>query len=127
MKKNKDGKIIASLTEVKNKTGDIFALADEYGEVTLTSYNKPRYKIIKLNISALLEDVNAAPKAKKSTVQTLNKVQTKVVEPKLANAIHVENPSEDNKLINKTFIINEWERDSLMEQEFVANITKTLI
>lgn len=50
MHKDKNGKIFASLTEVKNKTGDIFALVDEHGEITLTSYNKPRYKISKLSV-----------------------------------------------------------------------------
>lgn len=55
MHKTKDGKVIASLTEVKNKTGDIFALVDEYGEVTLTSYNKPRYRINKIEFGSILE------------------------------------------------------------------------
>lgn len=55
MHKTKDGKVIASLTEVKNKTGDIFALVDEYGEVTLTSYNKPRYRITKIEFGSILE------------------------------------------------------------------------
>lgn len=55
MHKRKDGKIIASLTEVKNKTGDIFALVDEFGEVTLTSYNKPKYRISKVDILETLK------------------------------------------------------------------------
>lgn len=33
----------ATLTDVKNKTGDVFALADKYGSVIITSYNKPKY------------------------------------------------------------------------------------
>jgi len=51
MKKTKDGRIIASLTEVKNRTGDIFALVDEYGEITLTSHSRPKYKIIKMSLN----------------------------------------------------------------------------
>lgn len=35
----------ATLTDVKNKTGDVFALADKHGAVTITSYNKPKYVI----------------------------------------------------------------------------------
>ena len=51
MKKTKDGKIVASLTEVKNRTGDIFSLVDEYGEITLTSHSRPKYKIIKISLN----------------------------------------------------------------------------
>ncbi|RMD76941.1 hypothetical protein D6810_02510 [Candidatus Dojkabacteria bacterium] len=49
MKKDKSGRIIASLTEVKNRTGDVFALVDQFGTVFLTSYKKIRYKIEKVN------------------------------------------------------------------------------
>lgn len=55
MQKKKDGTIIASLTEVKNKTGDIFSLVDEFGEVVLTSYNKPKYKIVKMSVGSMLD------------------------------------------------------------------------
>lgn len=44
-----NGKAYATLTEVKNKIGDVFTLADEYGEIVITSYNKPKYKIIRLS------------------------------------------------------------------------------
>jgi len=54
MKKDKTGKIIASLTEVKNKTGDIFALVDQFGVVYLTSYNKIRYRIEKIGVENLI-------------------------------------------------------------------------
>ncbi|MCS7316963.1 MAG: hypothetical protein NZZ41_01390 [Candidatus Dojkabacteria bacterium] len=59
MYKSKDGKIYATLTEIKSKTGDIFTLVDDYGEVILTSYGKTRYKIIKIPIENV-EDISNA-------------------------------------------------------------------
>jgi hypothetical protein len=47
----KDKKAYASLTEVKNKLGDVFALADEHGEVYISSYNKPKYIISRIHNS----------------------------------------------------------------------------
>ena len=44
-----DDKAYATLTDVKNKTGDVFAMADEYGEVTITSYNKSKYLIKRIS------------------------------------------------------------------------------
>lgn len=35
----------ATLTDVKNKTGDVFAAADKNKFVVITSYNKPKYVI----------------------------------------------------------------------------------
>ena len=69
MYKNKDGKVIASLTEVKNKTGDIFAIVDEFGEIALTSYNKVRYKIIKVDIENSVEINEDGPEAKVATTE----------------------------------------------------------
>lgn len=60
----KDNKAYATLTDVKNKTGDVFALADEYGEVTITSYNKSKYAIARLaiaNIETEPSDLVAEP------------------------------------------------------------------
>ncbi len=37
------GKATATLTDVKNKTGNVFALAKKHGSVIITSYNKPRF------------------------------------------------------------------------------------
>lgn len=45
--KVKDNKATATLTDVKNKIGDVFSLVDKHGEVTITSYNKPAYVIAK--------------------------------------------------------------------------------
>ncbi len=121
MKKTKDGKVIASLTEVKNKTGDIFALADEYGEVLLTSYNKPRYKLVKLNVSSLLQEEDDEPKY----VQERASVKAKP-EPKVEDELHTESPA-DQKLIDKVFVINPWNRESEVEKQFVIKATKPLI
>lgn len=82
MHKGKDGKVTASLTEVKNKTGDIFDLVDEYGEVTLTSYNKARYKITKIDISEILEKKTVKKPAKKAPKAKAKKVTTIEVPPK---------------------------------------------
>lgn len=43
----KSNKASATLTDVKNKTGDVFGLADKHGSVLITSYNKPKYVISK--------------------------------------------------------------------------------
>lgn len=77
MHKNKDGKVTASLTEVKNRTGDIFALVDEFGEVYLTSYNKVRYKISKTDISNFIELSEGNTKAVKKEAKVEKKVVVK--------------------------------------------------
>lgn len=43
----KNKTVSATLTDVKNKTGDVFSLADKHGSVVITSYNKPKYIISK--------------------------------------------------------------------------------
>ena len=73
MHKSKDGTVTASLTEVKNKTGDIFHLVDEFGEVVLTSYNKPRYKITKIE-NNIFGDEKPAKKVK-PVVKTERKIE----------------------------------------------------
>lgn len=45
--KVKNDKATATLTDVKNRIGDVFSLVDDFGEVTITSYNKPAYIISK--------------------------------------------------------------------------------
>jgi hypothetical protein len=60
MMKLKDGKASATLTELKNKIGDVFAMVDKMGEVTITSYNKTAYKIVKVDrVFTTTEDVHA--------------------------------------------------------------------
>ncbi len=80
MHKRKDGKIIASLTEVKNKTGDIFSLVDEFGEVTLTSYNKPKYRITKVDILETLKIDEEQEKEEKKKEPPKKNVIQKVAE-----------------------------------------------
>lgn len=74
----KDRKVFATLTDVKNSTGDVFALADEFGEVLITSYNKPRYKISKIGIAEVV-DLTPAKKAAKKQKKTEKRVSHKSV------------------------------------------------
>ena len=55
MYKDKNGKVFASLTEVKNKTGDVFSLVDENGKVHVTSYNKVKYIIFKNDVKNFVD------------------------------------------------------------------------
>ncbi len=87
MHKSKNGTVTASLTEVKNKTGDIFHLVDEFGEVTLTSYNKPRYKIIKITTDILgefaeVKEPKTIVKKESKQVQDVKTTQKEVVQVK---------------------------------------------
>jgi hypothetical protein len=98
MYKNKDGKVIASLTEVKNKTGDIFAIVDEFGEIALTSYNKVRYKIIKVDIENSVEIAADGPEAKVATTQKKRLVTPKLEEreeEEIVNEVPAEDPIEE--------------------------------
>lgn len=62
MHKTKDGKVMASLTEVKNQTGNIFTAADKYGEVYITSYNKIRYRIVREESE---DELNIVPRTRR--------------------------------------------------------------
>lgn len=140
MHKNKDGKVVASLTEVKNKTGDIFALVDEFGEVMLTSYNKPRYKILKIGVSDILDSSietngsselleeepasviskvkNKVPSIVKRKVETTEVIP--VVEPVTVEAV-VAGPAglADASLISALSKMKVWDRNSKKERNFV--------
>ncbi len=127
MKKNKEGKVIASLTEVKNKTGDIFALADEFGEVLLTSYNKPRYKIVKIDISEVLDlgedDSPVEPVKVKAKPEKPIKAENRVeeaLEPK-------ENIESESAMNDEKIDFTPWDRNNSNETSFVKNATKALI
>ncbi len=50
--KVKNNKATATLTDVKNRIGDVFSLVDDFGEVTITSYNKSAYIISKFSPEA---------------------------------------------------------------------------
>lgn len=153
MYKNKDGKVIASLTEVKNKTGDIFAIVDEFGEIALTSYNKVRYKIVKVDIENSVEINNDGPEVKVATTEKKRLTTPKLEEREEAEAIEEtteetvdeiveqevpqeelqpvaekvpEEPAEV-KLFPKTIEIQEWNRDGKEERQFSLNAIRPLI
>ncbi len=133
MKKTKNGEVIASLTEVKNKTGDIFALADEFGEVILTSYNKPRYKIIKLNVSNLLDEEvvkSVKPRVSVKEVKKEEVVKAVVEEPKREIKVVKKEDTSVNELgdvIDDEVRLDTWNRVSEKEMKYVESIVKPLI
>lgn len=155
MYKNKDGKVIASLTEVKNKTGDIFAIVDEFGEISLTSYNKIRYKIVKVEIENIV-DINEdgpeariatsekkrnstpklevkdepAPKAELEVIEdTIEEIKEAELEtkPAIEEVPIQEEIVEDNKLFNRTIAIETWDREGKTERQFSLNAIRPLI
>jgi len=102
MYKNKDGKVIASLTEVKNKTGDIFAIVDEFGEIALTSYNKVRYKIIKVDIENSVEINEDGPEAKVATTEKKRTTTPKLEErEEIAEEVIAETIEEVDSIIEE--------------------------
>lgn len=151
MYKNKDGKVIASLTEVKNKTGDIFAIVDEFGEIALTSYNKVRYKIIKVDIENSVEINDDGPEVKVATTEKrrvttpkleereeesrsipVEEVKPRAVETPVAKAEprHVEVAPvepEEKKLFDKKIDLSAWDRNGKEERQFSLNAIRPLI
>ena len=125
MHKNKDGKVTASLTEVKNRTGDIFALVDEFGEVYLTSYNKLRYKITKTDIANFIELGDSPTKTEKKVAK---KPEVKVVEEKKVEA-KKEEPKEvkENTVLNKISKILPWDRNNSAETNFANQSRSPLV
>jgi hypothetical protein len=154
MHKNKDGTVVASLTEVKNRTGDIFALVDEFGEVFLTSYNKIRYRISKTDLSNVIELKEKAPAAKKTVakkgkpapkaktvapVETI-KVEDVVVEEPIAEVAPVveaatvqavetveEQPQAEDDFASRIAKYVSWDRNSKTERNFVDKSQKPLV
>lgn len=127
MHKGKDGKVTASLTEVKNKTGDIFALVDEFGEITLTSYNKPRYKIIKIGLESTLslkdKPEKIFKKVKKrevSPIENKNKVSETEVALNIVKEDTIEKEHDQSE-------IEAWDRNNPKERNFVEKAQKPLI
>lgn len=153
MHKNKEGKVVASLTEVKNRTGDIFALVDEFGEVFLTSYNKIRYRISKTdiaNVIELAEEKKSQAKVKKEkpvkaavVVPTPTPVVEKIVEPvveevveapaakpKAPKAAPVETPdaqTQDDDFAKKISKYESWDRNDKGERTFVDSASQPLV
>ncbi len=114
MYKDKSGKVVASLTEVKNKTGDIFALVDEFGEIYLSSYNKIRYVIKKTGISDFIELEEKETKAP-SQKATKAKPQAPAAKP------------ETNSKLGPEIDFVVWDKDNKVESQHVNNSTKPLI
>ncbi len=129
MHKRKDGKVVASLTEVKNKTGDIFTLVDEFGEVILTSYNKPKYRIVKVNIAETLNlEESEQPKkrevkrvtAKPSVIHKVKRTVTTITtKPKTSFGI---NEATQIKLADSTL----WDRNNPAEVAYVLKIRESI-
>jgi len=119
MHKDKSGKVFASLTEVKNKTGDIFALVDEFGEVYITSYNKTRYKISKMDISNFL------------SLERNSREREVVSEPEEVEEIKHSAPkeikAEEKSLFPRKVDLDIFNRDNKREKDFVRNATKPLV
>ncbi|MFS8130936.1 MAG: hypothetical protein ACMG57_03070 [Candidatus Dojkabacteria bacterium] len=135
MHKNKDGKVTASLTEVKNRTGDIFALVDEFGEVYLTSYNKVRYKITKTDIASFIELSEGVSKAeRKESVKPEKKAAPRRPSPALKQEV-VEEPVakvepeevKEDSVISKISKIIPWDRNSSKETDFANNSRSPLV
>lgn len=123
MHKDKKGNVSASLTEVKNKTGDIFALVDEFGEVFITSYNKTRYKISKMDISSMLsekseDDAKPEREIKAKTVKAAPKVEAKKEEPKKVEKTEPE---------HKTLGIVAYDRNNSNEAAFTKKALQPLV
>jgi hypothetical protein len=138
----KDGKVYASLTEVKNKTGDIFAIVDEYGEIFLTSYNKIRYKISKEDIHGVLnieerkekapsEKKIKAPKAKKAEEPQAEKPASKednsIFDKPVIKEPAITKIDVAAELINKTIAVVPWDRNNMFEKNFTEESMKPLI
>ncbi|MEO6728750.1 MAG: hypothetical protein ABIM99_02400 [Candidatus Dojkabacteria bacterium] len=134
MHKNKDGKVTASLTEVKNRTGDIFALVDEFGEVYLTSYNKVRYKISKTDISNFIDleegtskaERNQTSKVEKKAAPVVKKAATLPKEEAMVVEAPVPEPKEEN-VLSKISKIIPWDRNNSKETKFADSSRNPLV
>lgn len=139
MKKNKDGKVIASLTEVKNKTGDIFAVVDEYGEIILTSYNKPRYKVIKIDLEESLQfndtkekTASTKKKIQKNNIQpqptapnipSTNQIESIKTQPKAQETNKAKDAEENDNIISN---LEPWNSENTTEITFIQEIIRPI-
>lgn len=117
MYKDKSGKVVASLTEVKNKTGDIFALVDEFGEIYLSSYNKIRYVIKKTGISDFID----------LQEKEVKQPASKAVKAKSSSKSEPEPVAESKSSMGPEIDFVVWDRNNKTEANHVAEITKPLI
>jgi len=155
MKKTKDGIIIASLTEVKNRTGDIFSLVDEYGEITLTSHSRPKYKIIKISLNEYInleyesnQDIEIFNKQKSGSVpeaqskfemQNVQDAEPEWQSRETKNNLFMNSPFLKTQLIERDNLktqsvtqstkmdINRWNRNNSSEKKFVQLAIRPLI
>lgn len=144
MYKTDNGSVIASLTEVKNKTGDIFAIVDQLGEISLSSYNKIKYKIIKVDIDELIDFEDKKEKSPRplkenhSTKKPIKAVEMETKKVEVAKEDDVwdwedksEEPvveeKEESKLFDRTIKIDIWDRNDSIEKNFTDKATKPLI
>lgn len=126
MYKDKNGKVVASLTEVKNKTGDIFALVDEFGEIYLSSYNKIRYVIKKTGISDFIDLQERETKEVPDRPVKVRKESKEVEKSRKVEKAEVkEEVQEDNIEVNIDFVA--WNRENKHEVDHVKDITKPLV
>lgn len=128
MYKDKNNKVFASLTEVKNKTGDIFSLVDEYGEITLTSYNKPKYKISKIDIT----EVVGLEETETNGFNVMNALKSRVTSIVSQNSKEQDTPVEeeptliDRDVLKKLSKLRVWDRKSRKEMNYVQIIKSPL-
>ncbi len=126
MYKDKNGKVVASLTEVKNKTGDIFALVDEFGEIYLSSYNKIRYVIKKTGISDFIDLQERETKEVPDRPVKVKKESKEVEKPRKVEKAEVKEESKDDNIdVNIDFVA--WNRENKHEVDHVKDITKPLV
>ena len=138
----KDGKVYASLTEVKNKTGDIFAIVDEFGEIFLTSYNKIRYKISKEDVHGVfnIEEKKEKPAKEKKVKPVAVKAQKiEKTKPAAVNSSVFESPAKKEKpevvaveevkgtMFSKVVNVIPWDRNNIFEKNFTEQSMKPLI
>jgi hypothetical protein len=138
MHKDKSGKVMASLTEVKNKTGDIFALVDEFGEVFITSYNKTRYVIKKMDITNILGEERTPSKTSTSKAKPAKVTPKRMevieepeqeVKEKVAVSQPVEAKEENGVGLAKvsSIDVDKFNRYSNKEKSFISKATMPLV
>lgn len=92
----------ATLTDVKNKTGDVFALAEKNGAVVITSYNKPKYVISKYSVFEELESATTTatemPHSDTTTSSETISELAKVTIPGAGTDMPIENAGPEFKL-----------------------------
>lgn len=142
----------ATLTDVKNKTGDVFALAEKNGSVVITSYNKPKYVISKYSVfeelqaSAPVEMPHSDTTTSSETISELAKVAVpepaldmpiESVGPELGIKPVVEEKKEELKQVKEekpakptAKVVNKdlewWDRHSNLEQNWVKSVKSLL-